>query len=51
MWMLGILHYKDVHNHPIDYLYLSIGLGVEGNQFGWWNNSTQHKWDMRVVTY
>jgi hypothetical protein len=26
-WMLGVVHSRDMHNHPIDYLCLSIGLG------------------------
>jgi hypothetical protein len=33
MWMLRIVHAHDVHNHPIDDLYLAIGLGVESNGF------------------
>ena len=29
-WMLRVVHSHDVHNHPIDDLFLSISLGVEG---------------------
>jgi hypothetical protein len=32
-WMPRIVHAQDVHNHPIDDLYLSIGLGVESSGF------------------
>jgi hypothetical protein len=32
-WMLRIVHVQDVHNHPIDYLCLAIGLGVESSGF------------------
>jgi hypothetical protein len=33
-WMFGIVNPRDMDNHPIDYLYFSINLWVEGNQFG-----------------
>jgi len=33
MWMFGVVHFKDMQNHPID-LCLSISLGVEGSLFG-----------------
>jgi hypothetical protein len=26
MWMLGVVHSKDMHNHLVDYLYMSIDL-------------------------
>ena len=29
VWMFGVLNSKDMQNHPIDYLYLFIGLWVE----------------------
>jgi hypothetical protein len=32
-WILLIVHAHDVHNHPIDDLGLSIGLGVERSGF------------------
>jgi hypothetical protein len=32
-WMLRVVHVQDVHNHPIDDLYLSICLGVESSGF------------------
>jgi hypothetical protein len=32
--MLGIVHAQDMHDHSIDYLSLSIHLGVEGHGFG-----------------
>jgi hypothetical protein len=31
--ILRIIHAQDVHNHPIDYLGLAIGLGVERSGF------------------
>jgi hypothetical protein len=31
--MLIFLHVQDVHNHPIDNLYLAIDLRVEGSGF------------------
>jgi hypothetical protein len=33
-WMFGIVHPRDMNNHPVDYLCLSISLWVEGNRFG-----------------
>jgi hypothetical protein len=30
-WILGIVHSEDMHNHIVDYLCLSIMLGVEDN--------------------
>jgi hypothetical protein len=33
MWMLRIVHAQDVHNHPINDLYLAISFGVESNEF------------------
>jgi hypothetical protein len=33
MWILRIVHVRDVHNHPIDDLCLAIGLGVERSGF------------------
>jgi hypothetical protein len=32
-WILRIVHAQDVHNNPIDDLYLAIGLGVESSVF------------------
>jgi hypothetical protein len=32
-WMLKVVHAQDVHNHPIDNLYLVICLGVERSGF------------------
>jgi hypothetical protein len=32
-WILRVLHAHDVHNHPIDDLYLAIYLGVESSGF------------------
>ena len=32
--MFGFVHSQDIHNHLVDHLCMSIGLGVEGNQFG-----------------
>jgi hypothetical protein len=32
--VFGIVHPHDMDNHLVDYLYLSISLWVEGNQFG-----------------
>jgi hypothetical protein len=32
-WMLKIVNVQDVHNRPIDDLYLAIGLGVESSGF------------------
>ena len=32
--MLRVVHLQNVHDHPIYYLYLAIGLGMEGNGFG-----------------
>ena len=34
VWMLGIVHAQDIHDHPIDDLGLAICLGVEGSGFG-----------------
>ena len=34
VWMFGVLHLQDVHDHPIDHLYLTIGLDMEGTGFG-----------------
>ena len=31
--MFRIVHSHNMHNHPIDYLYFSICLGVEGSRF------------------
>jgi hypothetical protein len=33
MWMLRVVHVQDVHNHLIDDLCLTIGLGVESSGF------------------
>jgi hypothetical protein len=33
MWMLRVVHAQNVHNHPIDELYLVVCLGVESNGF------------------
>ena len=33
MWMLRIVHVRDVHNHLIDNLCLAICLGVESSRF------------------
>lgn len=33
-WMLGVVHVQDMPDHPVDYLCLPVGLGVEGGQFG-----------------
>jgi hypothetical protein len=32
--VLGIVHVKNMHDHPIDNLSLAIHLGVEGHGFG-----------------
>ena len=32
--MFGVVHSQDMHNHLVDHLCMSIGLGVEGIQFG-----------------
>jgi hypothetical protein len=32
--VLGIVHVRDMHDHPIGKLGLAICLGVEGNGFG-----------------
>jgi hypothetical protein len=32
--VLGIVHVRDMHDHPIDNLSLTICLGVEGIGFG-----------------
>jgi hypothetical protein len=34
VWMLGVIHVKDMHDHPIYDLYPSINFGVEGSEFG-----------------
>jgi hypothetical protein len=34
VWILGVVHVKDMQDHPIDDLYLCISLGVEGSGFG-----------------
>ena len=34
VWMLGVVHAHDVHNHLVDNFCLSISLGVEGSGFG-----------------
>jgi hypothetical protein len=34
VWVLGIVHAQDVHDHLIDDLSLSICLGVEGSGLG-----------------
>jgi hypothetical protein len=31
MFIFGIIHPRDINNHPIDYLCLSISLWVEGS--------------------
>jgi hypothetical protein len=33
-WILGVVHVKDMHDHPIDDLCLAISLGVEESGFG-----------------
>jgi hypothetical protein len=33
-WMLGVVYFLDMHNHHVEYLYLSISFGVEGSGFG-----------------
>jgi hypothetical protein len=33
-WMLGVVHAQDMDDHPIENLYMSIGLRVEGSGFG-----------------
>jgi hypothetical protein len=33
-WMLGVVHSEDIHNHPVDYLCMYVGLRLEGGQFG-----------------
>lgn len=30
VFMLQVVHVQDVHDHPVDNLYLAINLGVEG---------------------
>jgi hypothetical protein len=32
-WILRVIHAQDVHNHPINDLYLDISLRVEGSGF------------------
>jgi len=32
-WILGVVHEKDMYNHPIEYLCISIILRVEGDRF------------------
>jgi hypothetical protein len=34
LWIFGIIHSHDMDNHLVDYLCFSIGLLVEGSQFG-----------------
>ena len=34
VWMLGIVHVQDMHDHPVEYLGLAIHFGVEGHGFG-----------------
>jgi hypothetical protein len=34
VWILGFLHAQEMHDHPIDELYFSISLRVEGSGFG-----------------
>jgi hypothetical protein len=41
VWMLGIIHAQDMHDHPVDDLGLAICLGVQWHGFGelgvqWW---------------
>lgn len=33
-WIIGIVHIKNMHDHPVDDLSLAIRLGVEGRGFG-----------------
>jgi hypothetical protein len=33
-WMFGVVCPQDVHDHPIDHLFLAIGLGMKGRGFG-----------------
>jgi hypothetical protein len=33
-WMFGIVHPRDMENHPVEYLFLSIIMWVEGSRFG-----------------
>ena len=33
-WMFGVVHPQDVHDHPIDHLYLAISVRMESNGFG-----------------
>jgi hypothetical protein len=33
VWILGIVHVQDMHDHPVDGLDLEILLGVEGSGF------------------
>ena len=40
-WMFGVVHFQDIHNHPIEHLCLSISLRVEGSQF--FQLSVHHK--------
>jgi hypothetical protein len=34
VWVLGIVHVQDGHDHPVDDLGLAICLGVEGSRIG-----------------
>jgi hypothetical protein len=34
VWMIGIVHAQDMHDHPVNDLGLTISLGVEGHGFG-----------------
>jgi hypothetical protein len=34
VWMLGIVHAQDMHDHPVDDLGLAIHLEVEGHGLG-----------------
>jgi hypothetical protein len=33
-WIFGVLNLQDMHDHPIDHLYLHNGLGMESSGFG-----------------
>jgi hypothetical protein len=33
-WMFRVVHPQDVHDHPIEHLYLAISLGMEDSGFG-----------------
>jgi hypothetical protein len=49
MCMLIILHAQDMHNHPIDELYLDIGLRVESSGFVSFVSNRDQRIDKNVL--